>query len=165
MISGINKGSRRAWFAKVDKEGEPRGQKTFEFSVGYTFPSALIRTSDGGYLSAYSSGGLIKVDKDLNHEWDNNKSLYGKFPVRYRDVIESNDGFYAVTESHEEAGPALVKISKQGKAEIIKSYPQKCKYNDLNSLIETDDGHLIMVGTIVHGNAGFECSFSGLTNS
>ena len=161
VVSGNS--SNKAWFAKVDKEGEPRGQKSYDLSTPFGGPDAMIKTSDGGYLSAYSHG-LIKVDKDLNFKWKNTKKLHGQIPPSYKDVIESSDGFYAVTEWHGEKGPALVKISKQGKIQKTVRYPSKCKFNDLNALVETDDGHLIMSGSVVHGNSGYKCSFSWLTN-
>jgi hypothetical protein len=161
VVSGNS--SNKAWFAKVDKEGEPRGQKSYDLSTPFGGPDAMIKTSDGGYLSAYSHG-LIKVDKDLNFKWKNTKKLHGQIPPSYKDVIESSDGFYAVTEWHGEKGPALVKISKQGKIQKTVRYPSKCKFNDLNALVETDDGDLIMSGSVVHGNSGYPCSFSWLTN-
>ena len=162
VVSGNS--SNKAWFARVDKEGEPRGQKIYDFSAPFGGPEAMIKTSDGGYLSAYSHG-LIKVDKDLNFKWKNTKKLHGQIPPSYKDVIESSDGFYAVTEWHGEKGPALVKISKkEGKIQKTVRYPSKCKFNDLNALVETDDGDLIVVGSVVHGNSGYPCSFSWLTN-
>ena len=161
VVSGNS--SNKAWFAKVDKEGEPRGQKSYDLSASFGGPEAMIKTSDGGYLSAYIHG-LIKVDKDLNFKWKNTKKLHGQVPPYYKDVIESSDGFYAVTEWHGEKGPALVKISKQGKIQKTVRYPSSCKFNDLNALVETDDGHLIMSGSVVHGNSGYKCSFSWLTN-
>ena len=161
VVSGNS--SNKAWFARVDKEGEPRGQKSYDFSAPFGGPDAMIKTSDGGYLSAYSHG-LIKVDKDLNFKWKNTKKLHGQIPPYYKDVIESSDGFYAVTEWHGEKGPALVKISKQGKIQKTVRYPSSCKFNDLNALVETDDGDLIMSGSVVHGNSGYKCSFSWLTN-
>ncbi|MCH2296212.1 MAG: Ig-like domain-containing protein, partial [SAR324 cluster bacterium] len=161
VVSGNS--SSKAWFAKVDKEGEPRGQKSYDFSAPFGGPDAMIKTSDGGYLSAFSHG-LIKVDKELNFKWKNTKKLHGQIPPYYKDVIESSDGFYAVTEWHGEKGPALVKISKQGKIQKTVRYPSSCKFNDLNALVETDDGDLIMSGSVVHGNSGYKCSFSWLTN-
>ena len=161
VVSGTS--SSKAWFAKVDKAGEPRGQQTYDFSAPFGGPDAMIKTSDGGYLSAFSHG-LIKVDKDLNFEWKNTKKLHGQIPPSYKDVIESSDGFYAVTGWHGEKGPALVKISKLGKIQKTVRYPSSCKFNDLNGLVETDDGHLIMAGSVVHGNSGYKCSFSWLTN-
>ena len=161
VVSGNS--SSKAWFAKVDKEGEPRGQKSYDFSAPFGGPAAMIITSDRGYLSAFSHG-LIKVDKDLNFKWKNTKKLHGQVPPSYKDVIESSDGFYAVTEWHGEKGPALVKISKKGKIQKTVRYPSSCKFNDLNALVETNDGDLIMVGSVVHGNSGYPCSFSWLTN-
>ena len=34
----------------------------------------------------------------------------------------------------------------------------------MNSIVETDDGNFMMVGSVVHGNSGYPCSFSWLTN-
>ncbi|GIR31162.1 MAG: hypothetical protein CM15mP45_04580 [Deltaproteobacteria bacterium] len=40
----------------------------------------MIKTSDGGYLSAYSHG-LIKVDKDLNFKWKIPRNYTVRFPI------------------------------------------------------------------------------------
>ena len=93
VVSGTN--SKKAWFAKIDKEGEPKGQETYEFEAPFGGPNAMIRTKDGGYLSVFSHG-LIKVDKDLNFKWKNTKKLHGQIPPYYNDVIQNGNNFYAV---------------------------------------------------------------------
>ena len=69
-----------------------------------------------------------------------------------------------MTDWHGEKGPALVQINNQGKITKSSRYPESCKFNNLNSIIETNDGNFMMVGSVVHGNSGYTCSFSWLTN-
>ncbi len=77
----------------------------------------------------------------------------------YEDAIEHSNGNYYLV-----GGPVLeqaimVKISPTGSVTHTKSYGGSCADDIFRSVIESNDGKLIMVGEKTHGNGPFPCSF------
>jgi hypothetical protein len=77
----------------------------------------------------------------------------------YEDVIEHSNGNYYLV-----GGPVLeqaimVKISPTGSVLKTKSYGGNCADDIFRSVIESNDGKLIMVGEKTHGNGPYPCSF------
>ena len=156
IIAGCKDDS--AWLIKTDVYGEKQWEKTY--SLGdYSANRTVIQTSDGGYLFAGWKG-VLKTDSKGTMLWKK-KGLPGKPDTNpfYEDVIEHSNGNYYLV-----GGPVLeqaimVKISPTGSVLKTKSYGGNCADDIFRSVIESNDGKLIMVGEKTHGNQKFPCSF------
>jgi hypothetical protein len=107
----INNGDWDGWLIKVDNEGN----KVWDFSMGkssFDFASAIIETSDKGFLSAtysyYGEGGnincenldptmefvqavLFKLDENANLQWQ--QCYGGSNHDVIEDIVETGDGY------------------------------------------------------------------------
>jgi len=116
---------------------------------------SVIQTSDGGYLYS-DNNGIAKVDSSGEIEWTNKK--YRDF----EDAIEHSNGFfYLVSEAleHKTAQGKVYKFNSKGKKIWIKGFGRGCYREIFNSIIESSDGGLIIVGAKSHGNKFFSCTF------
>lgn len=165
IIAGCNNDS--AWLMKTD----PYGNKSWESTYGlldYWGNRSVFQTSDKGFLFAGWTG-LLKVNENGEEEWiiKGVEGISGKYPY-YEDIIEhSNGNYYAVggpvTSNNNESngGQAiLVKIDKTGSILKTKYYGGQCEDDLFKSIIESNDGKLIIVGEKGHGNQSFPCSFN-----
>jgi len=136
--------------------------------------SAMIQTSDGGYVIAGKSRStdvditnprgsndfwVVKLDSSFEIEWQ--RSLGGSDADWARSIIQSSDGGYVVAGSTESddwdlddnfcsSDAWLVKLSPNGNTQWKKSF---CAYgggdNDqLNCVVQTNDGGYAIVGQI-----------------
>ncbi len=143
---------------KLDKFGETVWES--EITLYQTKHSNLgkpsvIQTSDGGYLYS-DNNGIAKVDSSGEIEWTNKK--YRDF----EDAIEHSNGFfYLVSEAleHKTAQGKVYKFNSKGKKIWIKGFGRGCYREIFNSIIESSDGGLIIVGAKSHGNKFFSCTF------
>jgi len=154
---------RKAWLMKTDVYGEKKWEKTYSLGVNIPHkllaPWAVIQTSDGGYLLA-SHKGVLKTDSSGTLLWKIKgfPGNAGQDP-NYEDVIEHSNGNYYLV-----GGPVLeqaimVKISPTGSVLKTKSYGGSCVDDIFRSVIESNDGKLIMVGEKSHGNQSYPCAF------
>ena len=154
---------KKAWLMKTDVYGEKQWEKTYSLGVNIPHrllaPWAVIQTSDGGYLLA-SHKGVLKTDSSGTMLWKIKgfPGNAGQDP-NYEDVIEHSNGNYYLV-----GGPVLeqaimVKISPTGSVLKTKSYGGNCADDIFRSVIESNDGKLIMVGEKTHGNGPYPCSF------
>ena len=154
---------RKAWLMKTDLYGEKQWEKTYSLGVNIPHrllaPWAVIQTSDGGYLLA-SHKGVLKTDSSGTMLWKI-KGFPGNAGAdpNYEDVIEHSNGNYYLV-----GGPVLeqaimVKISPTGTVLKTKSYGGSCVDDIFRSVIESNDGKLIMVGEKSHGNQSYPCAF------
>ena len=159
----MNKPGGKAWLMKTDVYGEKQWEKTYSLGVNIPHyllaPWAVIQTSDGGYLLA-SHKGVLKTDSSGTMLWKI-KGFPGNAAQNpyYEDVIEHSNGNYYLV-----GGPVLeqaimVKISPTGSVLKTKSYGKSCAGDIFRSVIESNDGKLIMVGERTHGNGPYPCSF------
>jgi len=147
----------QAWLLKLDKYGDEQWQNSYSLGdFGYT--RSVVQTNDGGYL--YSSWeGIVKVDSNGTEEWKNTSRTIGAYPY-YEDAIEhSNGSFYAV------GGPGggqaqFVKFSSSGNVLTRRWFGSKCEDDIFRSIIESDDGKLVVAGEKSHGNQSFDCAFN-----
>ena len=156
-----------AWLMKTDPYGEKEWEQTY--SMGdYWGNRTVIQTSDGGYLFAGWEG-VLKTDANGTKEWQKkgvpNNSSQNPY---YEDAIEhSNGNFYLVgggpvvdINNTGKGGQAImVKMSPSGSVLKTKFYGGNCEDDLFRSIIESNDGKLIMVGEKGHGNGSFPCSF------
>ena len=154
----IGEGDGKAGLIKTDVYGEKQWEKTYSLD-DYWGNRDVIQTSDGGYLFAGWTG-VLKTDSSGKMLWKK-KGFPGKPATNpyYEDVIEHSNGNYYLV-----GGPVLeqaimVKISPTGSVLKTKSYGGNCADDIFRSVIESNDGKLIMVGEKTHGNGPFPCSF------
>jgi len=155
----------KAWLMKTDLYGIKMWEKSYNLG-DYWGNRTVIQTSDGGYLFAGWEG-AIKTDSNGNQLWKKVGTPGSGQNPYYEDVIEhSNGNFYFVggpvvdKDNYSKGGQALlVKMSPEGSVLKTKFFGGNCEDDLFRSVIESNDGKLIMVGEKGHGNQSFPCSF------
>ena len=165
IIAGCN--NDNAWLMKTDPYGEKEWEQTYDLG-DYWGNRTVIQTSDGGYIWAGWEG-VLKTDANGTQEWKKEGVPgTGQNPY-YEDVMEhSNGNFYLVgggpvTDRNNtgKGGQAImVKMSPSGSVLKTKFYGGQCEDDLFRSIIESNDGKLIMVGEKGHGNGVYPCSFN-----
>ena len=161
IVAGCH--AKKAWMMKTDVYGKKQWEKTYSLGVYIPHflltPWSVIQTSDGGYLLA-SQKGYLKTDSSGKMLWKK-KGVPGK-PAQnpyYEDVIEHSNGNYYLVGGPVEEQAIMVKISPTGSVLQTKFYGGSCADDIFRSVIESNDGKLIMVGEKTHGNGPYPCSF------
>ena len=155
----------KAWLMKTDLYGIEVWNKTYNLG-DYWGNRTVIQTSDEGYLFAGWEG-VLKTDSNGNQVWKKAGTPGSGQNPYYEDVIEhSNGNFYLVggpvvdRNNYSKGGQALlVKMSPNGAVLKTNFYGGKCEDDLFRSIIESNDGKLIMVGEKGHGNQSYPCSF------
>ena len=157
IIAGCKDDS--AWLMKTDVYGEKQWEKTYGLG-DYWGDRTVIQTSDGGYLFAGWEG-VLKTDSSGTKLWQK-KGVPGKPSQNpyYEDVIEHSNGNYYLVGGPVGGLAILVKIDQSGAVKKTKFYGGNCEDDLFRSIIESNDGKLIMVGEKGHGNQSFPCSFN-----
>ena len=161
IVAGCH--AKKAWMMKTDVYGKKQWEKTYSLGVNIPHyllaPWSVIQTSDGGYLLA-SHKGVLKTDSSGTMLW----KIKG-FPgnagsdPNYEDVIEHSNGNYYLVGGPVSEQAIMVKISPTGSVLKTKFYGGNCVDDIFRSVIESNDGKLIMVGEKTHGNGPYPCSF------
>ena len=165
IIAGCKDNS--AWLMKTNSYGEVVWEQSYGLG-DYWGNRTVIQTSDGGYLFAGWEGAM-KVDANGVQQWiktgvPNNSS---QNPY-YEDALEHSNGNYYLVgggpvndpNNTNKGGQALlVKVNPNGQVLKTKFYGGNCEDDLFRSIIESNDGKLIMVGERGHGNGSFPCSF------
>lgn len=131
-------------------------------------PSAINKTSDGGYIiackssNAFSDFYILKIDSIGSLQWDN---IFGgtETDIPY-DIIQTSDGNYVavgtsrsidgdVTGNHGDYDAWMIKIGNSGNLIWQKSLGGS-RYEKFNSVLETNDGGYIALGTTDSYNNG-----------
>ena len=148
----------KAWLMKTDVYGEKQWEKTYGL-YDYWGNRDVIQTSDGGYLYV-SWTGVLKTDSSGKVLWKK-KGVPGNAAQNpyYEDVIEHSNGNYYLVGGPVAEQAIMVKISPTGSVLKTKSYGGSCVDDIFRSVIESNDGKLIMVGERTHGNGPYPCSF------
>ena len=164
IIAGCKNDS--AWLMKLDLFGNKEWESTYNL-VDYWGNKSVFQTSDGGYLFAGWIG-IVKVDANGIKEWIKKgvQGNNGQYPY-YEDIIEhSNGNYYAVggpvtpRGNTSKGGQAiLVKLNQSGNILKTKFYGGQCEDDLFRSVIESNDGKLIIAGERGHGNQSYPCSF------
>ena len=155
----------KAWLMKTDLNGNKEWEETYNLG-DYWGNRTVLQTTDGGYLFAGWEG-VIKTDASGVQEWKKAGTPGSGQNPYYEDAIEhSNGNFYLVggpvvdRNNYSKGGQAmLVKMSPEGAVLKTKFYGGNCEDDLFRSVIESNDGKLIMVGEKGHGNQSFPCSF------
>jgi len=157
IIAGCKDDS--AWLMKTDVYGEKQWEKTYGLG-DYWGDRTVIQTSDGGYLFAGWEG-VLKTDASGTKLWKKKgvPGNTGQNPY-YEDVIEHSNGNYYLVGGPVGGQAILVKIDQSGAVKQTKFYGGNCEDDLFRSIIESNDGKLIMVGEKGHGNQSFPCSFN-----
>ena len=156
IIAACNDG--KASLVKLDVYGELQWEKIYRLD-DYWGNRDVIQTSDGGYLFVGWTG-YLKTDSSGKMLWKK-KGAPGK-PAQnpyYEDVIEHSNGNYYLVGGPVEEQAIMVKISPTGSVLHTKFYGGSCADDIFRSVIESNDGKLIMVGEKTHGNGPYPCSF------
>ena len=151
-------GDGKASLIKLDVYGEKQWEKIYRLD-DYWGNRDVIQTSDGGYLFVGWTG-YLKTDSSGKMLWKK-KGAPGK-PAQnpyYEDVIEHSNGNYYLVGGPVEEQAIMVKISPTGSVLHTKFYGGSCADDIFRSVIESNDGKLIMVGEKTHGNGPYPCSF------
>ena len=151
-------GDGKAALIKLDVYGEFQWEKIYRLD-DYWGHRDVIQTSDGGYLFVGWTG-YLKTDSSGKMLWKK-KGVPGK-PAQnpyYEDVIEHSNGNYYLVGGPVEEQAIMVKISPTGSVLHTKFYGGSCADDIFRSVIESNDGKLIMVGEKTHGNGPYPCSF------
>ncbi len=143
---------------KLDERGETKWES--EITLDQRKHSNLgkpsvIQTRDGGYLYS-DNDGIAKVDSNGEIEWTNKK--YRDF----EDAIEHSNGYFYLVSDELVAHNSKAKVYKfnsKGKKIWMKGFGRGCSREKFNSIIESSDGELIIVGAKSHGNKFFSCTF------
>jgi len=146
------------WLVKINSTGHEQWNKTYDREGGVERPVSVIQTSDGGYAITGVAGTseaavnsfdfwLIKTDADGNHEW--NKTYDGGARDEAMDVVETNDGGYAIvgytTSFGGDADAWLIKTHSDGTMEW--NYPYGDSGPDYGySMVYTSAGEYIIAG-------------------
>ena len=148
----------KAWLIKTDVYGEKQWEKTYVLD-DYWGNRDVIQTSDGGYLYV-SWTGVLKTDSSGKMLWKK-KGVPGNAAQNpyYEDVIEHSNGNYYLVGGPVAEQAIMVKISPTGSVLKTKSYGKSCADDIFRSVIESNDGKLIMVGEKSHGNQSYPCAF------
>jgi hypothetical protein len=163
-ISSIT-GNASIYLVKTDENGAMMWSKIFGSPHGYTDASAIIQTSDGGYLitgSVYSNGStlfdvyLLKTDADGNLLWTKS---YGTPTDDYgQALIATSDGGYAIagmTYSQSNNGNGyLVKVNASGTLQWTKIY-NASTFETAISIVATDDNGYAIAGYTNSSTAGY----------
>ena len=154
-----------AWLMKTDPYGNKEWEKSYDLG-DYWGNRTVLQTKDGGYLFAGWEG-VIKTDVNGIQEWKKAGAPGSGQNPYYEDVIEHSNGNYYLVggpvvdrNNYSKGGQALlVKMSPEGTVLKTKFYGGNCEDDLFRTVIESNDGKLIMVGEKGHGNQSFPCSF------
>jgi hypothetical protein len=150
--------SSGGYLKKLDEFGETKWETKItlkQAKISWLGKPSVIQTRDGGYLYS-DNDGIAKVGSNGEIEWTNKK---------YRDLTDaiqhSNGYYYLVSEAleHKTAKGKVYKFNSKGKKIWIKGFGRGCYREEFNSIIESSDGELIIVGAKSHGNKFFSCTF------
>ena len=150
--------SSGGYLKKLDEFGETKWETKItlkQAKISWLGKPSVIQTRDGGYLYS-DNDGIAKVGSNGEIEWTNKK---------YRDLTDaiqhSNGYYYLVSEAleHKTAKGKVYKFNSNGKKIWIKGFGRGCYREEFNSIIESSDGELIIVGAKSHGNKFFSCTF------
>ena len=155
----------KAWLMKTDLYGNKEWESTYNLG-DYWGNRTVLQTTDGGYLFAGWEG-VIKTDANGVQEWKKAGTPGSGQNPYYEDAIEHSTGNFIIVggpvvdrDNYSKGGQAmLVKISPEGTILKTKFYGGNCEDDLFRTVIESNDGKLIMVGEKGHGNQSFPCSF------
>jgi len=143
--------SSGGYLKKLDEFGETKWETKitlYQAKHSNLGKSSVIQTSDGGYLYS-DNNGIAKLSSSGEIEWKNKK---------YRDFTDaikhSNGYYYLVSEAleHKTAKGKVYKFNRGGKKIWMKGFGRGCYREKFNSIIESSDGEVIIVGAKSHGN-------------
>ena len=147
-VSGI--ANSNADLIKIDSSGNMVWNKSY---TQLTSANAIIKTADGGYALAGSTGeewkssgnpcGLVKVDAMGNIVWSKSYSQAGDGAAS--SLVQTSDGGYALVGTTQDSDFLLVKVDSNGKFEWSKTYGSQDKDGSY-SIIQDPDGSLVMAG-------------------
>ncbi|MFT7611641.1 MAG: hypothetical protein ACI9J3_000586 [Parvicellaceae bacterium] len=128
----------------VDSEGGLVNSMTFDGQVG---ASKMCLTSDNKVLVGLDQGKIIKLDANLNVEWQIQYS-HGSFTINVKDIYESSNGDYLVCSTHSWSGIGVMRLASDGTVSWFKEYYDFAGGSQQGSgIVETPQGKIIVCGT------------------
>jgi len=150
------------WLVKTDSNGTQQwSSQTNFFNFGRV--SAVVQTSDGGFLLAGGQTTLVKTDLDGTPSW--NQTIVNGI---VRSMVQTLDGGYALAGYALSEGVDafwLAKMDARGNVVWSQTYGQPNKYDTASGLIQTDDGGYAVVGAAVTPGVGNSSGWLIKTNS
>lgn len=135
---------------EVSPDGETRGEGYGRHGYPGGGPGWDLAPEGSGYVVA--SGGIVRVGGGGNAvDWYYGDSTDSDNGATYGDVVAAGGGFVATGNS--DAGPQLTKVSAGG-SEIWTT--RVASRGGINSVIETDSGHLMFAGAVETDDEGYE---------
>jgi hypothetical protein len=157
------------WLVKTNSAGTQSWTKTYG-GTSSEKPSAIIKTSDGGYAMAgytysYGAGGndmyLVKIDSAGNMLW--NTTYGGNMNDAASSVIQTSDGGYMLVGTTSSFGVGsyrdiyMVKVDSNGNQLWYKLFGSTSGYESASRVIQTDDdGYMIAGQTNSFGAGGYD---------
>jgi hypothetical protein len=150
------------WLFKLNSNGIIQWTKSY----GEVLPMALLQTIDGGYIFACTNYPydfhIIKTDGIGNIQWS--KSFGGNDKDIPTDIIQNNDGTFIVvgmskslngdvSGNHGQSDGWMIKLSSQGNL-IWQKSKGGSEYDDFQSILHSNDGGYILLGTTASYNNG-----------
>ena len=133
------------------------------------FIEGIAPTSDGGFLISMSVGNqgsygeelLVKLDKNLKIEW---RQLFASPDVTYSlpAILETDDAYFLAGYNRKgfETYPVVIKFSKAGSLQWVKSFTSVLHSIYVNSLVQDKNGDIWALGDM--GNRwGIKLSLAG----
>jgi hypothetical protein len=148
------------YLLRVNPLGEVRSSIRFENNGFFQSGREIIRTNDGGYAIIGSSANpamdqsdilMIKLDANAEEQW---RRIYGTpYPDAGQGIVEINGG-YAIAANVKNGGNfpdndvAIYRLDAAGNQIAARFYGDGQENNeDVNDLIKTQDGNLLLVGS------------------
>ncbi len=143
------------WVLKLDEMGNIIWQKSYQGGANDDTASAILPTSDGGYLvvgktftrSFGHDGWLLRLDRAGNVLWHR---TYGDIPDEgFYSIVPASDGGYLVTASSPSPftgmrGTWVLKLDEQGNMTWQRTYSSS-GYEGASIFASTDDGGYVML--------------------
>jgi hypothetical protein len=163
--------------------------KIFEGSTASHYPTAVLQTSDGGYILAgytysYGAGGddawMIKTDSKGIKVWDKDMAVLTGIPLAMQ---KTSDGGYILTgitpDSYGYADAWLIKTAADGNKVWDKTFGGSGWWDEADAVQQTSDGGYILAGTTwsyetlddfwliktdANGNKSWDKTFGGISD-
>jgi len=148
------------YLKKLDEYGETKWETEITLKqnkLSSLGKPSVIQTNDGGYLYS-DNDGIAKLSSTGEIEWKKTNKKWRDFT----DAIHHSNGYYyLVSEAleHKTAQGKVYKFNSKGKNIWIKGFGRGCYREEFNSIIESPDGELIIVGAKSHSNKFFSCTY------
>lgn len=154
------------YLMKIDNKGEKKWSRRYENNGSNQRGTKIIPTSDGGYAIIGQSNMpgqtsndilLIKLDSNAQEEWHRvYEAANSQVGV---DLLEVDNGFLFVANEDEVDNVAddvaIYRVDETGNVLSVKRYGASGRLENVNDLLQTRDGNIILVGSSNNDNNSY----------